>query len=332
MDAVAALFRNRVCGATTILESCEFHLFPVLMKQFLKRIIIFCAYCTISCVILGVSASQSPRLEFRLFGNSASGGHTWWRMKEFKMSSKNIDYSILHLGSSTTYRSINPNIFQSKNYETFNLGSPAQTISNSLSLLKWALKYEPTITTITLDIYPRLWPIKPTESSRDMFVNNPHVGDFQFQLMAWQSSDLYNKILALYFGLKYTFLSDFELSKSDIDSYEGRGFTFSNKPPVTSFSCDSIEYKLCPTNENALFSIIEICQSQKLDLIISFPPHLCDHNATLPESLRDITFIDGNQWPLAKNDTLYFDEHHLRGVGAKLYSIWFADQILAYVN
>ena len=332
MDALATVFRRGFCGPSKVLESCKFYLFPILMNFFLNRLAAFLASCCVFFALLSILSLQSERLEWRLFGNSSSGGHTWWRMKEFKESSKNKDYSILHLGSSTTYRSINPENFQSKNIESFNLGSPAQTICNSLYILQWALKNEPTITTITLDIYPRLWSIETTEASRDLFVNNPHVGDFDFQMMSWNSRDIYNKLLAMYFGMKYTILPEFQITKSDPDIYKSGGFTFSNRPPVTRFSCDSIEYKLNPSNENALRSIIEICQSKGLHLVVSFPPHLCDHNTELPEPVRGFDFVDGNLWPLAKIDTLYFDEHHLRGVGAELYSIWFADQILGALN
>ena len=332
MDAVAIVFRSGVCGPSTVLESRKLYLFPILMRQFGWDLIRFLAFSIGGLIALGTIAIQSPSIEFRLFGNSESGGHTWWRMKEFKKSAEIINYSVLHLGSSTTFRSINPESFQSNGIRSFNLGSSAQTIFNSKYILEWALRHEPNITAITLDIYPRLWNIEPTESTRDLFVNNPHVSDAQFQIMAWNSRDLYNKLLASYFGLKYAILHKFEIAQSDIDSYKRRGFTFSNRPPVISYLCDSSVYKMSQSNEDALNSIIQICRAKRINLIICFPPHLCDHNAALPESVRNADFVDGNHWPLAKVDTLYFDERHLRGVGAELYSIWFANQILSHLD
>ena len=45
--------------------------------------------------------------------------------------------------------------------------------------------------------------------------------------------------------------------------------------------------------------------------------------------MKGLPWIEGNDWPLAKVDTLYYDDHHLRGVGAKLYSEWLAEQVQA---
>ena len=43
--------------------------------------------------------------------------------------------------------------------------------------------------------------------------------------------------------------------------------------------------------------------------------------------MEGLQWIEGNDWPLAKVDTLYYDDHHLRGVGAELYSEWLAGQV-----
>ena len=42
--------------------------------------------------------------------------------------------------------------------------------------------------------------------------------------------------------------------------------------------------------------------------------------------MEGLPWIEGNDWPLAKVDSLYYDDHHLRGVGAELYSEWLAGQ------
>ena len=33
--------------------------------------------------------------------------------------------------------------------------------------------------------------------------------------------------------------------------------------------------------------------------------------------MEGLPWIEGNDWPLAKVDTLYYDDHHLRGVGGR---------------
>jgi len=48
--------------------------------------------------------------------------------------------------------------------------------------------------------------------------------------------------------------------------------------------------------------------------------------------MEEVPWIEGNEWPLAKVDTLYYDDHHLRGVGAELYSAWLAEQVVALME
>ena len=48
--------------------------------------------------------------------------------------------------------------------------------------------------------------------------------------------------------------------------------------------------------------------------------------------MEGLPWIEGNDWPLAKVDTLYYDDHHLRGVGAELYSEWLAEQVEAVLT
>ena len=57
------------------------------------------------------------------------------------------------------------------------------------------------------------------------------------------------------------------------------------------------------------------------------PPQMCEEVFEKPEIMEGLPWIEGNDWPLAKVDTLYYDDHHLHGVGAELYSEWLAGQI-----
>lgn len=63
------------------------------------------------------------------------------------------------------------------------------------------------------------------------------------------------------------------------------------------------------------------------NLLLVNPPQLCEEVFEKPEIVEGLPWIEGNDWPLAKVDTLYYDDHHLRGVGAELYSEWLAGQV-----
>jgi len=67
-------------------------------------------------------------------------------------------------------------------------------------------------------------------------------------------------------------------------------------------------------------------RAQNILLLVN-PPQLCEEVFEKPEIVEGLPWIEGNDWPLAKVDTLYYDDHHLRGVGAELYSEWLAGQV-----
>lgn len=71
---------------------------------------------------------------------------------------------------------------------------------------------------------------------------------------------------------------------------------------------------------------------QVQNLLLVNPPQLCEEVFEKPEVMEGLPWIEGNDWPLAKVDTLYYDDHHLRGVGAELYSEWLAEQVEALID
>jgi len=78
--------------------------------------------------------------------------------------------------------------------------------------------------------------------------------------------------------------------------------------------------------------ILNTCERQRIQLILLNPPQLCEEVFEKPEVMEGLPWIEGNDWPLAKVDTLYYDDHHLRGVGAELYSKWLAGEVLALMD
>ena len=73
-------------------------------------------------------------------------------------------------------------------------------------------------------------------------------------------------------------------------------------------------------------------QRKGIQLLLVNPPQLCEEVFEKPEVMEGLPWIEGNEWPLAKVDTLYYDDHHLRGVGAELYSEWLAERVVALMD
>lgn len=61
------------------------------------------------------------------------GGDTWQKFQEFDRTAK---HDIIFMGSSRCYRFYNPVLFEKEGYQTFNLGTSAQSLENTSILLK----------------------------------------------------------------------------------------------------------------------------------------------------------------------------------------------------
>ena len=86
------------------------------------------------------------------------------------------------------------------------------------------------------------------------------------------------------------------------------------------------------TQSDALSCIIKTCEKKNIQLLLVNPPQLCEEVFEKPEVMEGLPWIEGNDWPLAMVDTLYYDDHHLRGVGAELYSEWLAGQVKSVLD
>ena len=301
------------------------------MRQFGKDIGLFFVLLIASLFALGMAAQLHPRLENGLFAKPSSYGHTHLRISDFLESTKTKSTRIVHLGSSTCYRGIDTAPFAVLNHPSFNLCSSSQTFFNSKHLLEWSIekKVEPKV--VTLDIYPGVWHLSGTESTRDLIINHNHVNESVFQRMAWVSGDPFNFILATYFGLKRSFVPLKNLP-GQADEYRPGGFTFSMRDPLNRLKCDNVHPVLSPMQSRALQSIRSTCVEEGIQLILINPPQLCEEVFERPEVMEGLPWIEGNEWPLAKVDTLYYDDHHLRGVGAELYSEWLAERVVALMD
>ena len=95
-------------------------------------------------------------------------GHMHTRIKELHKTS-NID--LLFLGSSHTYRGFDTRIFQGAGYNSFNLGSSAQTpLQTELLVNRYIKQLKPRI--IVFEIYPKVFMLDGVESSIDLLAND----------------------------------------------------------------------------------------------------------------------------------------------------------------
>lgn len=300
------------------------------MKRFLIR---FCSWLPLffaGIAVVGFGAQLHPRFEFLLFGKATQFGHTIFRIPEFV----ELEHTptLLTLGSSTCYRGIDPRPFANRTIDAFNLCSSSQSFFNSEFLLDWSLDHSKKPKTLLMDVYPQSWNLSGMESARDLTINNDLAFEGAFQRMAWNTLDIQTVLKASYFGIKRLARPHGILPRTG-DVYISGGFSFSNNAIMDSEPpCETDTVSLSRKQGRAFERIRQTCEEEGIQLLLVNPPQLCEEVFEKPEVMEGLPWIEGNDWPLAKVDTLYYDDHHLRGVGAELYSEWLAGQVAALLN
>jgi hypothetical protein len=96
------------------------------------------------------------------------GGDTYHKYHNFKIDSV---YDFIFVGSSRAYRGYNPFIFEKRGFSAWNLGSNAQTMNNSLEVIKQYINKQ-NCRNLIVDIYPSALMHEGFESSIDLIQNS----------------------------------------------------------------------------------------------------------------------------------------------------------------
>ena len=299
------------------------------MKRFLLHTLAFVPALLLGVAAMMVVAQADLEVGYMLFGKADEFGHTIQRTPDF--AERDTGPDLLFLGSSTCYRGMDPRPFEARGIPTFNLCSSSQTFFNAKHLLHWSLDEEKRPKHLMLDIYPKIWSGSGIESARDLTINNNLAHHAAFQKMAWSTADIQTILKASYFGIMRLF-GPLQSAKGTPDRYVSGGLSYSEQSPVDSVECVPDTCQLNRTQRRALARIRRTCEEEGIQLLLVNPPQLCEEVFEKPEVMEGLPWIEGNDWPLAKVDTLYYDDHHLRGVGAELYSEWLAEQVAALID
>lgn len=298
------------------------------MRRLIKNFVLFFAAFVLFGGAAVLSSWKFDGLEHWLWGNSSSNGSTNLRIPEFvEWSSTHPGPDILFLGSSTCYRGINPERLDAFGLATYNLCSSAQPLATSQFLLDFSLDYS-LPKTIVLDMYEGVLGCTCYQSRRDHIVSNNLVGAEAFQRMARNTGDPFFIMQAQYFGWKRGAVPLSPMQPPGSEVYVGRGFVSSAVETKDILPCDHEAVEMHPDNIEALQYIAERCDQLGIDLVLLSPPMTCSGDLNWPECTMEFDWVDGNDWPEAKNDTMYYDDHHLRAVGANSYSDWLGNELL----
>jgi hypothetical protein len=145
------------------------------IKKLIVKLLAFIPFALAIYIILvclwGDFASKEARKNLIYQKSTTSFFHS--RMEEVKKV-KNID--ILVLGSSHAYRGFDPRIFKAAGFTMFNMGTPAQTATQTQVLVERYLdRLNPKI--ILYEVYPKTFSIDGVESALNLIANDKN--DFE---------------------------------------------------------------------------------------------------------------------------------------------------------
>ncbi len=300
------------------------------MKRFLLQIGWVVPALLVGICAVALLAQVHPKLEYILFAKGPFGS-TFYRMPDFAQAEGPHD--VVTLGSSTCNRGIDPRPFAEEGLSTFNLCSSSQTFFNSEYMLQWSSELKGHPRSVLIDVYPAIWDNGGLESVRDLTINHNLSNEAIFQRMAWASRDIQTILKASYFGVKRTLHPADSVVRATLPfKYIPGGLSYTLMPPVDSVECMPDTCELSRKQRRAFERIRATCEEEGIQLLLVNPPQLCEEVFEKPDVMEGLPWIEGNDWPLAKVDTLYYDDHHLRGVGAELYSAWLAKQVVVLLN
>ena len=293
------------------------------MKAFALRLLAFCA-STLAVIVLA-AAFTPPETEAFIFLTRTSKHDTYRRIPEFREWALAGGPELLILGASTGQLGIDPTAFEAYGHSTFNLSSAMQTMEVSEVLLEWSLGLGAKPQAVVLDVYPRVWPQSSSASINDLMVNRPTPLEWPFLKLALRSRNLKTQLNALYFHFRDQLQAPHDWAPQPHGYHRGHTHAEYEVKPVKDFNPKHCEFN--DDNLRAFNRLKKQCKRRGIALILSLPPMPCKTEYTKPDAMKGLPWIDGSDWPLERVDTLYYDDHHLRGVGAELYSEWLATQV-----
>lgn len=297
------------------------------MKAFALRLLAFCA--TSLAVLVLFAAFTPPKREATLFSMRTSEHDTYRRIPEFREWALAGGPEVLILGTSTGQLGIDPAAFEAHGHPTFNLSSAMQTMVVSEVLLEWSLGLGAVPDVVLLDIYPKVWPRSSLASTNDLLVNRPIPLEWPFLKLALRSRNLKTLLNALYFHFRDLLQTPRAWAEQPHGYHHGHTHSQHAMSPIKDFNPQRFQFS--DDNLRAFKRLKRKCADHGIQLILSMPPLPCKVEYTKPDAMNGLPWIAGSDWPLERVDTLYYDDHHLRGIGAELYSEWLAGQVENYL-
>lgn len=285
---------------------------------FFKKLTVFSVFLLFVYVLLIYVAGEflpkkiKPNINYKI-------GHNYLRLKEVKQTS-NVD--ILFLGSSHAYRGFDTRIFNAAGYTIFNLGSSAQTPTQTLILLKRYLKQlNPKL--VVFEVWPEVFTSDGVESSLDLIANDTN--DLSTLQMVWDSKNMKVFNTYIYANIKNLIGSETNFEQK---TYHDGGYVSQDKLNYNQDAKPNRTKLIFKNRQLTNFeAILGILKTEKVEYLLVQAPV----TNQMYQSFTNISWFNakidgyGNHYnfngKLKLDDTLdFYDNHHLNQKGVKLFN------------
>lgn len=291
------------------------------MKQFgylFKKLAIFSVFTMVLYVLLiNVGGDFLPR---RFKPNIIYNiGHNYLRLNEVK---KTRDVDLLFLGSSHAYRGFDTRIYNAAGYSVFNLGSSAQTPTQTLVLVERYLEQlNPKL--VVLEVFPGVFTSDGVESTLDLIVNDKNDLHSLKMVINQKNMRVFNTYI---YALKKDLIETVPNYKQK--TYHKGGYV---SRAYLSYNIDDKPGKsklLLKTEQIKSFEmILKILKKEKIQFVLVQAPitSVMYKSFTNVNEFNDKMVSYGNYYNfntrLKLNDSLdFYDNHHLNQNGVKIFN------------
>ncbi|MEO7990613.1 MAG: hypothetical protein ABI663_13790 [Chryseolinea sp.] len=241
------------------------------VKQFILEVVKFIPFAGLVYLLLLLFWGDIMPEMFHINLNYRVGsyGHLFSRINEVKNTH---DVDVLFLGSSHTYRGFDTRIFKKEGLKTFNLGSSAQTPSQSYIFLERYLKQlNPKV--IIYDTYPFTFESDGIESTLDIISNSKI--DRAIIKLAFEQNHIkvYNTLIyGLYSSLLNKNSSFVEPQTNVEDTYIPGGYVDREIEYFKNVEYDKKEWDLSARQLKYFEKVLQLIKENKIQLILVQAP------------------------------------------------------------
>jgi hypothetical protein len=308
------------------------------MHTFLKRLLLFFAFAITAYVLLLIFWGEVMPNIFKKNLNYSLGayGHMHTRLNEIE---KHKAVDILFIGSSHAYRGFDTRIAKEYGYESFNLGSSAQTpVQTKLLLEKYLDKIKPA--TVIYEVYPYTFINDGVESSLDIIANGTIDGNTIKMAFELNHIKTYNSLV--YGFYRHLLNRDKNFKENTVikeDTYIPGGFVerkiANNTDGISSVVDKKAEWVPKPYQLAAFEQIITLLKQKGIKLILIQAPVTKQekekyyNNKTIDDYFTGkATYYNFNYFLNLSDSVHFYNKDHLNQLGVIVFNKNLFDSIL----